>query len=278
MSEELKHIYSKYLIREEETDGHSPMKFLCSDNMIYYCKYRVTPKKEETDFLVYEIVCHYLLKHFNIPTPNIALVELTKNSFDPGNLRRNKLYAKPGVVCFGSQHIDSYLVNDALLIDSKTAFNRLANPADLIKIAIFDLWVSNTDRGKKGNFNLLVSTEAHKSVYFAFDNAFTFGGEMGLGIFNSSFGISLADKLMNTEYFRSIIKYIPKSERFKIAQNMLSLCHDENVRDTITTTSALIPGTWNTLPGLYPRIIEFLSSAQRLQKIEQLVYSSLSTF
>ncbi len=277
MPEELKHINSKYLIREEETDGHSPMKFLCSDDLIYYCKYRVTPKKQELDFLVYEIICHYLLRYLCIPTPNIALVELTKNSFDPKNLTRNRLYAKPGVICFGSQHIDSYLVNDTLLIDSKTAFNHLLNPADLIKIAIFDLWVYNTDRGKKGNFNLLVSTEFHKSVYYAFDNAFAFGGETGLGIFNPSFEVSSGDKLMSTGYFRSIIRFISKSERFEIAQNVLSLCHDESVRDIITKASVLIPEAWNTLPGLYPRIIEFLSSTQRLQKIEQLVYSSLST-
>jgi hypothetical protein len=217
------------------------------------------------------------LKHLGIPTPNIALIELTKNSFDPKNLKRNKLYAKPGVICFGSQHIDSYLVNDTQLIDSKRAFNRMANPADLIRIAIFDLWVDNTDRGKKGNFNILVTTETHKSVYFAFDNAFAFGGEVGLGIFNSSFGVSLGDKLMSTEYFRSIIRFIPKSERFIIAQNILSLCHDESINDSIAKTSVLIPGAWNTLPGLFPRMIEFLSSAQRLQKIEQLVYSSLST-
>lgn len=277
MKDKLKHVYSRYLIREEETDGHSPMKFLCSDDRIYYCKFRVTAKKEETDFLVYEVVCHYLLKFLSIPTPNIALVELTKDSFDPKQLKRNKLYAKPGVLCFGSQHVESYLVNDTQLIDTKRAFNQFLNPADLIRIAIFDLWVDNTDRGKRGNFNLLVSTDLHKSVFYAFDNAFAFGGENGLGIFNPSFEVSLYDKLMNTDYFRSIIKFIPKTERISIAQNVLSLFHDENVQEIITTAATLIPGSWNTLPGLYSRISGFLSSAQRLQKIEQLVLSSLST-
>ncbi len=273
----LKHITSEFLIGEEETDGHSPMKFLCSDDEIYYCKYRVTSKKDELDLLVYEIVCHYLCEHLGIPTPQIALVELTKDSFEPKDIPRNKLYAKPGVICFGSHIVNpAFLVNDTQLIKSKADFNRYKNPEDLIKIAIFDLWVDNTDRGKAGNFNLLVSTKSGKTSYYAFDNAFTFGGVNSLRIFNPSFEVSTVDKLLNTDYFRSVIKFIPKAERVNIAQKILSLCHDEAVSDIITKTPPLIPGAWNTLPGLYPRMHNFLSNVQRLQKIEHLVLSSLS--
>lgn len=252
------------------------MRFLCSDGQIYFCKYRVTSKREETDFLVYEIICHALLNYLEIPTPQIALVEITKGSFDPKKLIRNRLYAKPGVICFGSRLIDpADLVNDTQLINTRSVFNRLLNPVDLIKIAIFDLWVENVDRGKKGNFNLLTSTIARRSVFYAFDNAFAFGGETGLRTFNPKFGVSANEKLLNTTYFRSIIKFIPKTERISVAQNVVSLCHDEIVQDIVTKTSALIPGAWNTIPTLYPRIIEFLASAERLQKIEQIALPSL---
>lgn len=276
---ELNLLTSKYLIAEEKTDGHSPMKFLCSDDQIYYCKYRVTPKKEETDFLVYEIICHYLLKHFNIPTPEIALVELTKNSFDPRQLIRNKFYAKPGVITFGSKIITpSFLVNETQLVDSKTDFNRFSNPSDLIKIALFDLWVGNTDRGREGNFNLLVSTVNRKSIYYAFDNAFSFFGENGLRVFNPKFTITTGDKLLNTNYFRSIVKYIPIHERIEIVKNELSLYDDEAFITIVTKAFNLIPGLWNIPPGLLPRMIKFLSDRSRLKLIEQLVVSSLSTF
>ena len=43
-------------LEEIKTDGHSPMKFLCLDGEIYFCKYRVSPKLEELDCLVYEVI------------------------------------------------------------------------------------------------------------------------------------------------------------------------------------------------------------------------------
>lgn len=167
-------------------------------------------------------------------------------------------------------------MNDTLLIKSKADFKQYINPEDLIKIAIFDLWVDNNDRGKSGNFNLLVSTKLGKTAYYAFDNAFAFGGVNGLRIFNPSFEVSTVDKLLNTDYFRSVIKFIPIPDRVNIVRKKLSLCHDEAVSDIITKTPTLIPGAWNTLPGLYPRMHDFLSNVSRLQKIEQLVLSSLS--
>ena len=188
---EIKKVASKTLITEEKTDGHSPMKFLCSDDQIYYCKYRVDMNQEEIDFLLYEIVCHFLLKYLKVPTPEIALVTLTKDSFDPKHLVRNKRYSKPGVICFGSKLVDSSsLLIDMQIIDSRSAFKRLDNPMDLIKIALFDLWVDNVDRGRQGNFNILMSASHRKTTYYAFDNAFAFGGQKGLRIFKPAFPIA----------------------------------------------------------------------------------------
>ena len=65
-------VHTLFLLVEIKTDGHSPMKFLCSDNNYYYCKYRTQFKKEELDCLVYELVCQALLKDLNIPTPEVA--------------------------------------------------------------------------------------------------------------------------------------------------------------------------------------------------------------
>ena len=71
----MKQVKASIFLREIPTDGHSPMKFVCSDNNVYYCKYRVNYKSEELDCLIYEVICHNLLKSLGIPTPDIALVE-----------------------------------------------------------------------------------------------------------------------------------------------------------------------------------------------------------
>jgi hypothetical protein len=74
----MKTVRTIVFIEEIPTDGHSPMKFLCDDGQIYYCKYRLTSKREELDCLIYEVVNHFLLKALSIPTPEIALVELVE--------------------------------------------------------------------------------------------------------------------------------------------------------------------------------------------------------
>src|SRR5688572_13064453 len=98
-------VQTVYLIKELETDGHRAMKFLCSDGSIYYCKYRVSMKKEEVDFLCYEIVCNYLLKCLGVPCPDLALVEIVDGSFDVKDLKYNSKYVAAGTICLGSKEI-----------------------------------------------------------------------------------------------------------------------------------------------------------------------------
>ena len=149
------------ILEEIETDGHSPMKFLCSDGEIYYCKYRVSSKIEELDCLIYEVICSRLANFFSIPTPEIAIVELAPNCFTMKDIPRNKKYAKVGQFCFGSKDIkNGNLITGLELVNSLFDLEKIYNPYDLVKIALFDLWIDNDDRGKKQNYNLLTTTLA----------------------------------------------------------------------------------------------------------------------
>ncbi|MGB0929973.1 MAG: HipA family kinase [Chitinophagales bacterium] len=135
-----------FLVEEIPTDGHSPLKFVCTDGEIYFCKYRVSAKMVEIDCLVYEVICSILLRELGIPTPEIAFVEVMKDSYDKGSLDRNRLYTKPGITCFGSKELaNAQLVTELDKISREEDFEAYRNPQDLIRIAIFDLWVGNTD-------------------------------------------------------------------------------------------------------------------------------------
>ncbi len=91
------------LIEEVPTDGHSPMKFLCDDGNLYYCKHRIRANSAELDFLAYEVVSHALLRALSRPTPDIALVQVRAGSYRSDQLRANRRFVKPGVLCFGSR-------------------------------------------------------------------------------------------------------------------------------------------------------------------------------
>ena len=100
----LKHVESTILIQELETDGHSPLKFLCSDGKVYYVKYRSGKSFDKTEIncLVYEMVCTRLLQLLGIPTPDLALVTVRTDSIAPGQVKINKRYIKDGIIGIGS--------------------------------------------------------------------------------------------------------------------------------------------------------------------------------
>lgn len=208
----MKKVESKILIEEIDTDGHSPMKFICSDGSIYFAKYRSgkSLNKKEINCLVFEMVCTKLLQELGIPVPEQALITINENSISPGQLKVNKKYIKQGVIAWGSKEIlQADLVKEIELIRMKKEFNRLKNPADLIRIAIFDLWVDNADRHQE-NYNLLLKMEEGKLKIIAIDHAFTFGGLKGMNIFNPSILPTSYKKLIESQYFLSVVKHFNK--------------------------------------------------------------------
>lgn len=95
-------------LEEIGTDGHSPLKFICEDDHIYYCKYRTgrSLNQHEIDCLFYEAVSNRLLKGLNIPTPELSLIKIAANSFNPKDLKFHKRFCKPGALYLGSKHIE----------------------------------------------------------------------------------------------------------------------------------------------------------------------------
>jgi hypothetical protein len=184
----LEQVDTKILIEELETDGHSPMKFICSDGAVYYVKYRSgkSMDKNEISCLVFEMICTRLLQRLHIPVPDQALVTIDENSYTTGQLITNRKYIKNGVIAWGSKEIvRTDLIKEIEQIQRKKEFNKLSNPEDLIRIAVFDLWVDNADR-HSGNYNLLLNMEDGKLKIIAIDHAFTFGGLKGMNIFNTT--------------------------------------------------------------------------------------------
>ncbi|MGB3588324.1 MAG: HipA family kinase, partial [Tunicatimonas sp.] len=262
-------VHTQYFVEELETDGHAPMKFYCDDGQLYYCKYRLNLKKEiELDFLIYEVVAHELLQWLNIPTPTIAFVAVTEGSFDRNQLRRNKSHCEAGIICFGSQEVLSRILSPIESISSKHDFNQLDNPLDLLRIALFDQWVGNADRGKpidEGyNFNLLIADQDKKLQYVAFDHAFIFGGENQLRIFNPQSIRFQKGSLLACEYFWSVLRYIPTENCLNAIEQFFVLLQSNEWHTIISNTIAQCATHWPLPPKMEERIINFLSNPERL--------------
>lgn len=273
----MKQVSSKILIEELDTDGHSPMKFICSDGEIYYVKYRSGKsfKKEEINCLVFEMVCTRLLQRLHIQVPEQALVTISPNSYAPGPLIANRRYTKDGIIAWGSKEIpQTDLVKEIEPVPNKKWFNKFHNPDDLIRIAVFDLWVDNADR-HSGNYNLLLKLVEGKLNIITIDHAFTFGGLKGMNIFNETSTPSSYKKLIKSPYFLSIIKHFNPKERLEIASQFISLLSELDIKNIINELFAQIPAQWIINPMLKERVIDFLKSTQRQSFLKEISHQHL---
>jgi len=275
-------VHTQYLFEEVKTDGHSPMKFLCDDGQTYYCKYRTAINKEELDCLVYELVCQALLKNSNIPTQEVALAEIQDKSFDIRKLDANKRYIRPGIICFASKEAEyTNLVTGIQDITGKRDLYEFEDPYDLLRIAIFDLWVDNADRGRGSaeNYNLLMQSYQQKddemqkihfkSRWLAFDHAFCFGGIDNLRMFNETMPPSAHRKLIESKYFNGVKKYYQHQTCEQVIENFIPLCVN-NVETIINDVFSQLPPQWQTPISLAERMIRFLSSSGRITHLKQL--------
>lgn len=266
-------VESKILIRELETDGHSPMMFICSDGEVYYVKFKSGKSfdRSEINCLVFEMICTYLLQKLKIPVPDQAFVTIAEHSYVKNQLIVNKRYTKPGVIAWGSKQIlQTDLVKEIEQIQSKKDFNKIANPEDLIKIAIFDIWVDNMDR-HGGNYNLLLKLNESKLNIIAIDHAFAFGGLKGMNIFNAHTEPNSYKKLIESQYFSSIIKHFTIKQRLQIANEFLSLIDKIDVEHLINEVFDEIPEIWEINSNLKKRVIDFLQSKYRCLALGQIV-------
>ncbi len=269
-------INTELLLEEMKTDGHAPLKFLCDNNKIYYCKYLNAYNRQELNLLAYEMISSHLLSRLSIPTPDVALVRITEETLTKNKIHYNRRL-RVGNICFGSQEIKPAQELQAIQTFSKYDFNRISNPSDLVKIAMFDLWTNNVDRGRtfEGgiNYNLLIASEMDKQKIYAFDNAFTFGGVDEIGIFNENTQPNGYNKLVLSPFYRDIIQYISVEDFKFIVDNFIPLL-SISYKKLINEIMDQLPTEWELTINLKDRIDKFLTNEKRISSIKSIILRS----
>lgn len=274
-------VSTEFLVEEIKTSGHSPLKFICDDGQTYYCKYLVDFNPSEINCLAYEIVAHYLLKAIGIPTPDIALVEITQGTLDKTKIKINRR-ANEGTVCFGSKSVEpSNEISEFEVCTTKRDYTFIVNPEDIVKIAMFDLWINNVDRGRfidpGFNYNLLSVAHANGRKIMAFDHAFIFGGVNQIGIFNPAMGVERYDKLHLSDFYKSCMLYMDYNEFTEIVDNFIPLLQvsHQAVIDSVVEQLAAI---WNLMPNLAQRTQEYLHDEARIAIVKETIMATNTNF
>lgn len=160
------------IIREIDTDGHSPLLVIADDFRKYLIK--STKSQNPAYYIINEFLCSFLLNLWEIPTPVCAVVKLDPRLLSNGrysDFHRPHFYSQ---ITYGSRWIDNGLeMAEYIRAQNKVALRRFRNPLDLIRIGLFDIWVENTDR-KPTNNNILLSFEENQLTLNAIDHAFAF--------------------------------------------------------------------------------------------------------
>jgi hypothetical protein len=141
-----------------QTTGSSPVMILCNDVNDYVCKY---PKSNPASDLFNEYIAVEFLRTWQLRVPDAALIDI-KPEHVPTDFISNTIqpiyFRKP---CFGSKYsayakdIDPSI---GVIRDDAKMIRKIRDKSDLLKIALFDLWMANEDRNHN-NYNLLLSTE-----------------------------------------------------------------------------------------------------------------------
>lgn len=206
MIEPLTYLESISVIEEIPTEGHSPLKV--------YCQYYIKNTRGKTpDFnIINEFVCHYLLKLWQIPTPEIAAIKLLPERL-PEDLSQWHKKHYYNTVTFGSKSVpNSTELNKFVEVQGKVDIKKLVSPEIIVKLGIFDIWVENTDR-KPSNSNILLVQNSKMLEIWAIDNAFTFDSQnytnLYMGITNT-----YDQSILYTDFAQTVIKLYAKNQNW----------------------------------------------------------------
>ncbi|HEX5003047.1 MAG TPA: HipA family kinase [Bacteroidia bacterium] len=154
-----------------DTSGSNPVEVHCNDFNNYICKY------DSTNKLLNEHLAHRFLQIWDIPVPPSSFVTVHNDHVPIGlhpRIQRHR-FTRP---LFGSKRLEYSLdFNDFFTtLRSTYQLSKINGRYEtFLKIALFDLWIANTDRNAN-NMNLLLNSEGTQHVITAIDHTDIFDG------------------------------------------------------------------------------------------------------
>lgn len=159
------------ITKQYTTDGHSPFLVLTEDFEQYVLKPPLDSNNKPS--IVREFICSQLLKIWQIKTPPATTLCLSDELLTSDFVKRNKSLQQ-NTTFFGSFYEPNSIdLQKFFGASSKVGQRRIANIADLLDIALFDIWVENDDR-KPSNNNIILKPVNKSFQILPIDNALTF--------------------------------------------------------------------------------------------------------
>lgn len=217
-------------LRDFNTNGHRPVLVLASNHK----KYVIKPQKNiDFDYSICnELLAHFLLKLWNIPTPDIALITVKKEILS--NSKNSKSYKSS---CFQKYFFASEFIENAIELNNFLSFNKkldyrkIQNPETFLTLGLFDIWVENDDR-KPTNYNIILQTTHNKFTPYAIDNAFIFSS-LDYSLLNTVYVCnSINDNVLYSQLTKQIVKKIKPTKKWQVHQRDLFYLYIKKCEDS----------------------------------------------
>lgn len=208
----IKHINAISFREELLTSGNSPIKVIGSDFNMYVVK-NSKGNVPATD-IINEVLAHYFLKLWDIPTPEIAIVSIDsahlleeyRQQFHKERFYKNEV--------FGSRWLNNAVDSNRFFeINDKRTYSKFNNPEIIFKIGLFDIWVENDDR-KPSNQNLLFETIIGKQNIIPIDYSYIFGTQNYEELNPASFAPMYNENIFVSSLALSLKQYRKKNKKW----------------------------------------------------------------
>lgn len=251
------------IIKKFPTDGHSP--YLALDDA--FERFVVKPPLSNFDFsaIKKEFLCALLLPHWSIVTPPFYSCGITEDLRN--NDLENDLRFKLTDCYFASLFLEEATeLNRLFEFKGKVALKNIRKKEDLIRLALFDIWVENDDR-KPSNANLLLKSRENKFDIYAIDHAFTFASVSLDSLYVGMLSFSDNDSILYSELGRELVRNCQINDYWlKEFEQYFYLCV-QNCRENFKVIINKIPKTYQLTVNEINCLEQFLFDEKRNKEV-----------
>ena len=237
-----------------------PIQVEADDFNTYLCKHT---KNRTANILFNEFLAAKFLQAWEIMIPEMVFIHIKKEHVTNEILSGWIQYANFEKTCIGFEYLNHAIHLSEIdygLKNNKTGKQNLINKEDLLRIILFDTWLSNEDRNHN-NYNLLLNPEDAGYRIIPIDHEYIFNSnspERGI------YPINEDDSLSTTSLFETLFPKQNKKKIVILANQIIDEFH-QNVVNCLNTTDTIfqeIPEDWNIDKSLKKEKLEHIFSEE----------------
>lgn len=261
----------KPITHKYPTQGSEPVLVQGNDFNNWICKYKDVNK------LFSELLASEFARLWEIKVPDTALVwidyDLCVKDFDNKKGLERRFFERE---CFGSLFLKEAIDVNQTLVSSKEFTKKIKNKEDLLKIALFDIWLSNEDRNSN-NYNLLLeSGTSGYTIMYVIDHADIFNSALAYKY--DIYEINQDDTILNSTLANLLLK-----NNTKIVNNVDFLLNSfsdlaNKCNENLDPILKKVPPKWNIDLEAYRDKIQFIFSSDWLERCNKLFRSYTQEF